>query len=405
MAIYQYKAISPTGESLQGQMEATSEAEVISRLQESGNLPLSADEAGQGISLNLGALFGGQRKVSQRQIGDITSQLATLLSAGLPLDRALQVLADLAEGDVVERLVGALRDQVRGGTSLSEALESQHGVFSKLYVNMVRAGEAGGTLDQALERLADYLERSKALRDSVISALIYPVMLLTLAIASLFILLTYVVPQFMPIFEEMGGELPFITKIVLGAGEVLQSYWWAIVGVILLCIIFMQRQLAQTASRYVWDGRFLNMRGVGGLICKVEMARLSRTVGTLLVNGVPLLAALSIGKRVMGNTVLAEGVEQAAEEVKTGGSLARTLAANGHFPKLALQMISVGEETGKLDEMLVRVADAYDVEVKTTIDRLMALLVPLLTLGLAVLIATIVISILMAIMGVNDLVV
>ena len=403
MAIFEYKAVTVSGETLRGEMEATSADEVIARLQEAGNLPLLAKETGGG-SFSLRSFGLSRNRVKQKDVGLITQQLAILLNAGLPLDRALTVLAELADQERIQKMVESIRDEVRGGSSLSDALESQHGTFSRLYTNMVRAGEVGGSLDKTLEQLADYLQRSKELKDGIVSALIYPVLLLVLAVSSLIILLTYVVPQFTPIFEELGGELPFMTQFVLGVGEALRDYWWLMFGVVFLVSIWFRKQMAQPKTRSQWDLRFLNMRFVGDLIKKVDTARLARTLGTLLLNGVPMLGSLAISRSVMSNTVLATDVDQAAEAVKKGDSLARSLAETERFPRLALQMINVGEETGKLDEMLLKVANTYDTEVKTTIDRLMALFVPVMTLGLAVLIATIVISILMAILSVNDLV-
>ena len=401
MPSFRYKAVSPSGETLQGRMEAQSTDEVISRLQEQGNMPILAEPAESGFALDL--LLGGS-KVGSREVGIFTEQLSTMIGAGLPLDRALQVLEDLSESEQLQSLVKAIRDGVREGNSLSDAMEAQHGVFPRLYINMVRAGEAGGTLDVTLARLSEYLDRSKELKDSIISALIYPILLLVMAIGSLMILLIYVVPQFMPIFEELGGDLPLLTRVVLGVGEILQHYWWLIAVSVVAVIIAMRQQMANVDSRLRWDQRFLGWKMIGDLVAKVETARMARTVGTLLVNGVPLLSALSIGRNVMTNTALAGGLEQAAKEVKTGGSLAQTLAATKLFPKLALQMINVGEETGQLDAMLLKVADTYDTEVRTAIDRMMALFVPLLTLGLALMVALIVMSILMAILSINELI-
>jgi general secretion pathway protein F len=293
---------------------------------------------------------------------------------------------------------------VREGGSLSDALEEQHGAFNRLFVNMVRAGEVGGTLDVTLDRLTDYLERSRALKDSIISALIYPILLLVLAAGSLILLLVYVIPQFTPIFEELGGDLPLITKIVLGVGSVLQNFWWAIILLTALAVWQFRRMLADAEKRFTWDGRILGMKWVGDLVSKMETARLTRTLGTLLTNGVPLLSALSIAQNVITNTVLRREVTDAAREVKTGGGLARNLAKGGHFPRLALQMISVGEETGQLDGMLMKVSDTYDIEVRNTIDRLLSVFTPVVTLLLAVMIGTIVMSVLVAILGINDLV-
>jgi len=393
MPLFEYKAVAPSGETVQGTMEAASMELVILKLQEAGNIPLHAKESGT-----------GRRGMNSREVGEFTQQLSTLLVAGLPLDRSLQVMLELSENERVKRTVAEIRDRVREGGSLSDALEEQHGAFNRLFVNMVRAGEVGGTLDVTLLRLTDYLERSADLKDSVISALIYPALLLVLAAGSLILLLVYVIPQFTPIFEELGGDLPLITRMVLGVGSVLQNFWWAIILVTVFIVVQFRRMLADADKRFAWDTRVLNMKWVGDLVSKIEIARLSRTLGTLLTNGVPLLGALSIARNVLSNTVLRKEVSDATREVKTGGGLAHNLAKGGYFPRLALQMISVGEETGKLDEMLLKVSDTYDIEVRKTIERLLSIFTPVVTLLLALMIGTIVMSVLVAILSINDLV-
>jgi general secretion pathway protein F len=403
MPLFEYKAVAPSGETVQGTMEAASLDLVILKLQEAGNIPLQARESGAG-GFSLGGFSLGRRGMNTREVGEFTQQLSTLLGAGLPLDRSLQVLGDLAENDRVKRTVSEIRDKVRGGGSLSDALEEQHGAFNRLFVNMVRAGEVGGTLDVTLARLSEYLERSRDLKESIVTALIYPTMLLLLAVGSLILLLVYVIPQFTPIFEELGGDLPFITKMVLGVASFLQNFWWLIAVAVAAFVWWFKRMLADAEKRFIWDGRLLATRWVGDLVAKMETARLTRTLGTLLTNGVPLLSALSIARNVISNTVLRKDVSDASREVKTGGSLARALAKGERFPRLALQMISVGEETGQLDVMLMKVADAYDTDVRNTIDRLLSVFTPVVTLLLAVLIGTIVLSILMAMLSVNDLV-
>lgn len=403
MPAFRFKAVAPSGEVVQGQMDAGSTEEVIAKLHEQGNLPLEALPADAAQAAGWGSLFKSTG-VSQADITMFTQQLATLLGAGLPLDRSLLVLSELADRDRVRRLVDRIRDAVRGGTALSEALDRQHGVFSRLYVNMVRAGEVGGTLDQTLARLAEYLQRNQELKSSVVSALIYPCILLLLAGGALVFLLVYVIPSFMPLFEQMGGDLPLLTQIVLLFANSIRYGWWAILLVIFGSGVWLQRQLLDPGFRLWFDGKLLELRWIGDLLLKIDTARLARTTGTLLKNGVPLLSALSIAKNVLGNTALSEQVESASKEVKTGGGLAHALAAGKRFPRLALQMISVGEETGQLDEMLMRTADTYDREVRTTIDRLMAAFVPLITILLAGFIATIVLSMVMAIMSLNDLI-
>jgi general secretion pathway protein F len=234
--------------------------------------------------------------------------------------------------------------------------------------------------------------------------MVYPIMLMILAGGSLVILLVYVIPQFTPIFEELGGDLPMVTKMVLAVGGVLQNFWWGLIGLAFLGMYLFRRMLADPEKRLAWDTRVLGMRWVGDLVSKMEIARLTRTLGTLLTNGVPLLAGLSIARNVMSNSLLRQSLEATTLKVKTGGGLAHNLAETGQFPRLALQMVSVGEETGQLDVMLMKVADTYDKEVRITIDRLLAIFTPAITLLMAVMIGTIVMSVLMAIMGINELV-
>jgi general secretion pathway protein F len=403
MASFRFKAVAPNGEVVQGSMEASSTDEVVAKLHEQGNLPLEAIPADAAQAAGWGSLFRSTG-VSQADVAVFTQQLATLVGAGLPLDRSLAVLAELSETPRLKLLVDRVRDQVRGGISLSEALDRQHGVFSRLYVNLVRAGEMGGTLDTALLKLSEYLERNQELKSSVTSALIYPVILLFLAGGALIFLLVYVIPQFMPLFEQLGGELPLLTRIVLVFAGIVRYGWWAIALAFFGVAVFFQRQYRDPVTRLIWDTRLLNLKWVGDLLTKIDTARLARTAGTLLKNGVPLLAALSIARNVLGNSALAEQVDVASKDVKTGGGLAHALSAGKRFPRLALQMISVGEETGQLDDMLLRAADTYDREVRITIDRLMAAFVPVMTILLAGFIAIIVVSMVMAILSLNELV-
>ena len=400
MTLYYYKAVTPSGETLEGQLDVASHEEAIGKLQDAGNIPLEVREADGGDSGSLFAALFKRKTLTEAQVVQFTQQLATLLGAGQPLDRALQILLDLPESEKAKRMLERIRDQVRGGTPLSDALESEHGSFSKLYINMVRAGEAGGSLDDTLARLADYLERSANLKSSVVNAMIYPAFLVGMVLVSLMVLLIYVVPQFAPMFLDMGVEMPLITKVVLAVGETLQSFWWLILAVIVFGIGWFRRQMADPPSRLKVDARFLKARVIGDVIRKVETARLARTLGTLLKNGVPLLSGLTVARNVMTNTVLAQAVGEAAEEVKTGGGLGYALTQSKSFPKLALQMISVGEESGELDTMLMKVADTFDVEVKNTLDRLLAALVPATTIVMTVVVAMIMLAIVMPIMNI-----
>lgn len=399
MTLYRYKAVTPGGETLEGQMDAASADEVIAKVQDAGNIPLSAVEADAAGGLGLSSLLRKQA-LNPKQVTAFTDQLATLMGAGQPLDRALQILLELPESEKAKKLIGRIRDQVREGSSLSDALEAQHDSFSRLYINMVRAGEAGGTLERTLRRLAEYMDRSQKLRSSIISALIYPSLLALAVLGAIFMLLVFVVPQFVPMFEDMGMELPFITKIVLAAGNVLMNWWWLLIGGIVALIVWFKRQMAQTESRRGMDARLLRFGLFGTLYLRLETAKLTRTLGTLLQSGVPLLGALSIARNVLSNVVLAEAVDEASNLVKTGDGLAWALGQQKRFPKMCLQMVAVGEESGELDTMLLKVADVYDGETRATIDRLLAALTPILTLIMAVVVGFIMMALLLPIMSI-----
>jgi general secretion pathway protein F len=403
MALYRYKAVTVSGEILEGQFDVASNDEAIAKIQDAGNIPLEISAADAGDAGGMFGRIGKRQAINATQVLQFTQQVATLLGAGQPLDRALQILLELPESEKAKRIIERVRDHVRGGGALSDALEAEPGVFSKLYVNMVRAGEVGGSLDTTLARLANYLERAKALRESVVNALIYPAILVVMVLLALFVLLTFVVPRFLPMFKDMNVELPMITQVVLFVGTTLQDWWWLIAALIFGGVLLLRRRLADPAARLAWDARLLNMRIVGQLLGRLETARLARTLGTLLKNGVPLLTALQISRNVLGNTALADAVDKASEEVKTGGGLAFALGQSKRFPRLALQMISVGEETGKLDDMLIQVAEYFDKEVRQQVKRMTSLLEPALLLVGGVVVAFVVLSMFSAIFSINNM--
>jgi general secretion pathway protein F len=392
--LFRYKALSTAGDALEGQMEADSAEEVIARLQDAGHLPVEARRADEVAETgSLASLFRRQ-DLDARQVLQFTQQLATLLGAGQPLDRALGILMDLPESAPARRVLARVREAVRGGAPLSTALEQQHGVFSRLYVNMVRAGEAGGSLHETLARLADYLERSQSLRGRVINALIYPAILVAMIGLALMFLLGYVVPQFELMYQGLDAELPLLTRIVLAFGAAVRDYWLLMLVALAALVVWFDRKRRDPAFRHALDGWLLRRRLFGPLIARLETARLARTLGTLVRNGVPLLSALAIARNVLGNRVLAEAVESASEAVKTGGGLAHALAAHPEFPRLALQMIQVGEESGELDTMLIKVADAFDQETAHAIERMLSALVPALTVLMSVVVGLVILAIL-----------
>jgi general secretion pathway protein F len=402
VAQFRYKAVSDAGEMLQGQMEAASVEEVIGRLQDQGHTPLEARAAeGAGGSSGLAALFK-RGPFTGDQLAQFTHQLATLLGAGQPLDRALSILLDLPESEHAKKLVERVRDRVRGGNSLSSALDEEHGVFPKLYVSLVRAGETGGSLEETLRRLADYLERAQQMRGNIVNALIYPAFLMVGVLGSLVLLLAYVVPQFVPIFADMQVPIPWITQVVLTLGNALQSWWWLILLLIGGGIFFWRARLRDPAVRLAWHARLLSMRVVGPLLLKVETARIARTLGTLLKNGVPLLSSLTIARQVTSNLALDAALSQAHEQVKGGSGLSLALGRSKLFPRLAMQMVQVGEEAGQLDTILLKVADTFELESKRAIDRLLAALVPALTIVMTVMVAFIMAAILLPLLSLTS---
>ena len=416
MPMFQYKAESSAGEVKEGVLEGATQAGVIAHLQSLGLIPIRAAEvAVTGALAKPGVLqaspstpttswsLTGRGRVSQTDLNLVTRELATLLRAGLPLDRSMEILIGLAEKESVSQLLSAIRNDVRGGASLSKSLDSHRNVFSRFYINMVKAGEAGGSLGNVLMRLADYMERAAELKDTVISALIYPVILFLVAVSSVLILVVFVVPQFKQIFDQSRKALPFATDVVLTTGIFLRQNWPIILAAVILGIWMLNRSLNSPVSRPKWDAKFLRWPIMGNLIAKVEMARFSRSLATLLQNGVPLLAGLSILKETLGNSVFREAVDVVARELKEGRGMAKPMLEAKVFPKLAVQMIGVGEETGKLDEMLVQVAEVYDREVAAAIKRALALIEPVMIVGLALLIGGIIMSILVAMFDLMDI--
>jgi len=389
---------------LDGQMDAASNAEVVLRLQEQGHLPVEALLASEGGGASVWKGLFKPKPFAGPRLVQFTQQLATLLGAGQPLDRALTILLELPEDEAARRTVTDVRDAVRGGTALSTALERQHGTFSRLYVNMVRAGEAGGSLHETLARLADYLERARALQGRVVNALIYPAILMVMVSLSLLFLLGYVVPQFALMYESLEAPLPFFTRLVLWLGLLVRDWWIVLLAVPALALWWFDRKRRDPVFREALDGWLLRQKLAGNLIAKVETARLVRTLGTLVKNGVPLLTALGIGRTVLGNRVLGADVEAAADEVKNGVSLSAALGRGKRFPRLALQMIQVGEESGALDAMLLKTADTFDQETATALDRMLAALVPLVTVVLAVIVGIVIMAILLPMYGLMDVI-
>jgi general secretion pathway protein F len=412
MPIFRYRAVTSSGEVSTGEFDGATESDIVERLREQGLMPMQIAQASEGFA---GAATGSaaqtprrrlfqSKNVTRDQVLGLTRELATLLRAGLPLDRALEILISLSPTPPVAALLQGIRDNVRGGKSLSQALDARREVFSRFYVNIVRAGEAGGALGVVLQRLAETMERNKELRENVRSALIYPTILIGVAVVSVIVLLIFVVPQFQQTFAQAGKALPLPTEIVIFLGTFMRRWWWATLAAVVLGILWFRRRGKNPSVRRRRDARLLRAPLLGDVLAKVEVARFARTLATLLGNGVTLLSGLSIVKDTMNNVILAGALDNVIVKLREGKGFGRPLAESGIYPRLATQMIMVGEESGRLEEMLVRVADVYDREVQIAVKRFLAILEPAMILGLAVLVGGIVFSILLGVMGMSELV-
>lgn len=405
MAFFQYRAADQGGKIVEGVMEAEVEQSVVSRLREMGCVPLRITVPREGTLAGSEArapLFK-RNKITQTELLQFTQELSTLLAAGLPLDRSLSILGSLIEGEHFTRVMRTLLEAVRAGKSLAASMGEHPEVFPKIYVNMIRAGEAGGILDAVLRYLVEYMERSLALKEDLKSALIYPVILAGAAGLSLTVLFVYVIPKFSVIFKDVGQALPWITKVVLDFSDLLTDYGWFILAGLIALVVFAVYYLRTPEGRGEWDRLSLRLPLVGELVRKFETARFSRTLAALLKGGVPLLEALGTVQGVINNRLLSRAISQVQLRVREGKGMARPLGDSGLFPTLALNMISVGEETGKLEAMLNEVAEHYDQDVKRSTKRLTAILEPLLILTMGLIIGVVVISMLLAIFSINDL--
>lgn len=406
MAHFRYRAVSAEGKVARGEMEQDSVERVAAQLARQGLTPLSIEPLAGGASARGGdalARLFSRRRGAQNTIAEFTRELAIMLSSSVPLDRSLAVLQGLATDARLKEIIGAIVKKVRTGSTLADAFR-EHPEFSEFFVNMIRAGESSGALEVTLTRLAEHMERAKALKSTVSSALMYPAILLVVASGSLIILLGFVVPKFADMFNEMGGTLPLPTRIVMAAGDWVGSYWWLLLALIGAAVAGVSNLLAKPEFRERLDRRLLAIPLTGDLVRKVETARLAHTLGTLLAGGVVLVNALSIALATVGNRTLRADLEQGVAALKEGKLLSHALIANSHFPPLAMHMIQVGEETGQLEPILLKVAAIYDDEVSGAVKRFLALLEPVLILGLGVVIAGIIVSIMVGIMSVNELV-
>ena len=404
MPAFNYTASTMEGKIVEGVMEASDDGIVSLKLQEMGLLPVRIGSTTRQTFLSREIEWPWKRKkVRRKDLLIFTQELHTLVRAGFPLDRSLAVLGQLAESPAMSEVIQDVLKEVKGGKSFSEALAKHPAVFPKVYINMVKAGEAGGVLEEILGRLATYLVSSDDLRSYIIGALIYPVLLSAVAVMSITILTLFVVPRFTSIFQDMGVPLPLPMAILRGLSSLLTGFWWLILIAIFLSGYYFKRFRESEEGRMKWDRWLLRTPMVGMVLRKVEVARFSRSLGTLLHGGVPLLQAMTIVREILGNQSIAAAIEPIRNGIKKGEGIAQPMKQSGVFPPLAMHLIEVGEESGKLDSMLIQVGEVYDVEVRNSIKNLIAFFEPALILIMGIVIGTIVVSMLMAIFSINDI--
>ena len=402
MPQYTYKVVDQAGSVVEGTMEGRDRRAVIDHLQSMDYLPIavteSIDDEAADQGLEVSQII---HRVTRSDVLTFTRYMATLFNSGLEIDRVLQIIIPLTRKARMRAVVEDLLARMQEGSTLSNALGRHPKVFGNLYASMVHAGEASGALGPILQRLADFMEVAHATRSQVISQLVYPTILTVAGGAAVMVLLIFVIPRFTEIFSDLGQALPLSTQILLAFSGFFLKAWWALLGGIIGAWVIFRRVIKRTEGRRLWDRFKLRLPIVGELIKKIDVGRFTRTLGTLLTSGVPILEAMSIVEETMTNQVLADLVGDLTEAVRAGRPLALPLRASANFPPLATQMIAIGEESGRLEEMLLQVADIFDADVQTTVRRLTALVEPVIILVMGVVVGFIVLSILMAIFSIT----
>lgn len=395
MAIFSYRATTIQGAIVEGVIEASDEKSAVERLRNSGLIPLNVSSSAEITKKRFSLRF---------KKGDIlvfTTELSALLAAGLPLDRSLNILSQISEDKHMKGIIQSILKSIREGNSFSEALQKHTDIFPRIYINMIRAGEVGGVLDVVLDKLNEYLESSKELKDHIFSAMIYPAILMFTGSASIIVLLTYVLPKFSVIFAELGSSLPLSTEILLAFSHSLKSFWWLILALHIAGLFIFKSYIKSSSGRYKWD--LLKLKLFKDIITKLETSRFCRTLGTLLKSGVPLLQALNNSKEVINNQVISSAIDAVSKGIKEGKGVSSPLQKANVFPELALSMIKVGEETGQLDTMLLKVAMTYEKSLRLTIKRFISFIEPVMILFMGLIIGFIVLAMLMAIFSITEI--
>ncbi len=389
MPIYKWEGKTAKGVVKKGEMEAPSEAAIRIHLRQQNVIPTKISSKGKEINISLPFL---KKKVKQRAVAIFTRQLATMIDAGLPLVQSLEVLSSQQDSKVFKNIIREIREDVEGGSTFAGALKKHPVTFNELYTNLVVAGEEGGILDTILTRLASYIEKAEALKKKVKSALIYPTTIVAVAVIVVIILMVFVIPVFETMFQSAGQSLPLPTVIVLTISKMIKKYIVFLVPALILLFFLFKRYYKTESGRAIVDRLLLRLPIFGPLFRKIAVARFSRTLGTLVSSGVPILDGLSIVSRTAGNRAIETAIMNARASIREGETIAEPLSRSGYFPPMVIQMIAVGESTGALDSMLSKIAEFYEDEVDVAVSNLTSLLEPLLMMFLGVVIGGVVIA-------------
>jgi len=407
MPVYEYTALDRKGKNVNGIIDADSPFSARERLRNLGLFPVEISESyprkrsASPKSIPFLHLFN---RVKSSQLSAMTRQLSTLLGAGIPLVSSLEALILQTKNPVLKRTLAQIKESVNEGDSFADALSQHPSVFSPLYINVVRAGEASGALEPVLKRLAEFSENQEALKGRIRAALAYPLFMFLIGCIVLFFIMTYIVPNIVHIFKELNQVLPLPTLILITVSQVFRSFWWLLLLMIVGCLLILEYLRKTPMGRYTWDKLRLLIPVLGPLYQKIALARLARSLSTLLSSGVTLVASLEIVQHIVNNMVIADDVKKAIQEIQEGKALTTHLAQSPWFPPLVVQMISVGEQTGELADMLKKIADTYEREVETSVMTLTSLIEPVMILVMGVTVGFIVISILIPIFEMNQLV-
>lgn len=411
MAVFIYKARSKSGEKVEGTVEANDRRAAMRQIESAGHIPVSVVERSAADKKTKGAkgkgklrfqLHRGVARMSMREVLVFTTELSDLLASGMTLGNALNSLANRNTGKTEDDIIAALRDSIVQGASLSEALEQHPRTFSSLYASMIRAGEASGALHEVLRRLVAHYERIQELKEKVVMALVYPCIVLVMGVATMIFSMVFVVPKFQKIFDQLGGQLPLPTQILVNMSEFLVKYGWATAIVLTIAVVLLHRAMKTEKGRFVWHGMLLKMVLIRGVVASAIYANLARTLGTLLGNGVPVLKALGIVEKTVGNDVIALELRKARDRVTDGTTISGPLAAGRVFPQMMTDMLSIGEQTGDMNSALTHIAHRYESELDRNVKVFTTALEPILIVFVALMVGFIAVSIIMAVFSMTN---